>query len=96
VIKRHAPPQVSVVTMDEVPEPPMTGRTSVAEDMYRQLRSLKAASAVKAEFANEKHGDYVKAKLKKMAKADKLFLSASRSADGRATSGSKSFKQKSL
>jgi hypothetical protein len=82
-VVRHAPPKVSVVTMADVPEPPLGGNAGVADELYRQLRNLKPETAIKAEFVCKKNADYVKAKLKKLAKADKLFLSASRSVDGK-------------
>lgn len=80
--KRYAKPSVAVVKMDDVPEPP-SRNGSIAEDLYAKICELKLGTALRAEFENEKHGDYVRGKLRRMAKKDKQFMSSSRSADGK-------------
>lgn len=81
--KRHAAPKSSVVTMADVPEPPLTGRSGISDALYAQIAALKPGSALKVEVETEQHGDYIRGKLRKKAKADKQFMSSSRSADGK-------------
>lgn len=81
--KRYAAPKTGVVAMDQVPEPPMSGRTGIAHALYVQITALRPGSALKAEFETEAHADYVRGKLRNKAKVDKRFMSSSRSADGK-------------
>lgn len=80
--KRFGKPVLAVVKMDEVPEPPPRNG-SIAEELYAQIGGLKMGTALRAEFESDKHGDYVRGKLRGMAKKNKQFMSSSRSADGK-------------
>jgi hypothetical protein len=79
---RYARPETAIVKMDEVPEPPPRNRP-VAEQLYLQVRELGQGNALKASFESEKHGEYVRGKMRAMAKKEKKFLSSSRTADGK-------------
>lgn len=79
--KRYVKPETAVVTMEQVPQPPPRNG-SIAEELYVQIGELKTGNALRALFENEKHGDYVRGKLRNLAKKDKQFMSSSRSADG--------------
>jgi hypothetical protein len=81
--KRHGAPTVSVIAMQDVPEPPAGRGGSIGEELYRKVKALQTGQAVKADFETEKHGEYVRTKMRSLAKKDKLFLSSSRSTDGR-------------
>lgn len=81
VTARHPAPTVSVVSMDVVPPPPPRAG-SCAEDLYTKIGDLKAGQALKAVFGSPKHGDYVRGKLRSMAKKDKQFMSSSSTPDG--------------
>jgi hypothetical protein len=79
---RYGAPKVGVVTMDAVPEPPPRNG-SVGESLYAEISKLKPGTALKAEFENEKNAEYVRGKLRSLAKKDKQFMSSSKSADGK-------------
>ena len=81
--KRYAVPTVDVVNMQDVPEPPLTQRTGIADALYEKVKALKPNTALKAEFETEQHADYVRSRLRTKAKEDKRFMSSSRSVDGR-------------
>lgn len=81
--KRHSAPKVCTVTMDQVPESPLSGRTGIADALWAQIMALKAGAALKAEFESDAHASYVRGKLRAKAKDAKKFLSSSRSPDGK-------------
>jgi hypothetical protein len=69
--------------MDQVPDPPLRFG-SVAESLYSQIGKLKAGMALRADFESDAHAEYVKGKIKGLAKKDKQLLGSSRSEDGKA------------
>lgn len=81
--KRYGAPKAAVVAMSVVPDPPVTERNGYADMLYKQISGLKLGSALKVEFEASSQADYVRAKLRTKAKADKQFLSSSRSEDGK-------------
>jgi lipoprotein-anchoring transpeptidase ErfK/SrfK len=81
--KRYGAPITAVVAMDAVPEPPPRNG-SIAETLYAQIKELPASTrALKVEFETSEHADYVRTKLRSLAKKAKLFMSSSRSTDGK-------------
>ena len=81
-MRRYGKPGVAVVTMDDVPEPPPRNG-SVANELYIQISGLKMGTALRVDFESDKHGDYVRGKLRSKARKDKQFMSSSRSEDGK-------------
>lgn len=79
--KRYGMPAVSVVEMDEVPEP-CHRDAGIAGPLYAQIAELKDG-ALKVDFETEGHASYVLTKLRRIAKKEDVNLLSSKSADGK-------------
>ncbi len=71
---RYAMPKTRVITIDEVPDPPV-GSRSRYEHLYAQIVALEPGKALELTFSSASHADYAKSRFKK-------FLGASRSENG--------------
>jgi hypothetical protein len=79
--RRYGMPVVSVVEMDEVPDPCHRG-AGIAAPLYAQIVELKHG-ALKVDFETEGHASYALTRLRKIAKKEKANLLSSKSADGK-------------
>jgi hypothetical protein len=68
--------------MDEVPDPPVGESRGKYDGVWFQVCECKPGKAVRVEFESEKQAKYVRAAMRKKAKADGKFLSSSHTADG--------------
>lgn len=76
-------PQLETVTMDQVPDPPLSGRTGVWGRIYQKIRALGLAerAAVKVCFTGHKEFVAARGRLRKLSERDGLRLCSSRNAD---------------
>ncbi len=74
--------EISVVDMDAVPDPPVSGRSrGYVEGIFARIKALPAGKAIKIPVPKKIRGTYIRAKLRRLAKEERRFLSSSRSAD---------------
>ena len=81
-IKPIPAPKISVVTMDEVPDPPAGARHGRWSELLDQIEKLGKGSALRVETGDLKRGLYIRGQLRAQAKKRSRFMSSSRSGDG--------------
>lgn len=72
-----------IVQMDQVPDPPVTRKSSHGAEIYQAIRALGLGErdAAKVKCRDHKHFFYLRAQLRKFAEMDGKMLCSSRNGD---------------
>ena len=71
---------VDMVSMDAVPEPPISHRSGKYADIFKKIQALGPNRALRVKVPNEKVGYFARIELRKKATKAKRLLSSSREA----------------